>query len=81
MTKYIERRVNRKETYRKRVVIGMKWHKFLTNFALWDSAIINSFYAFLYVTGNVYEYESSDILSAEIVYEQYGIGLHIADII
>lgn len=33
------------------------------------------------MTGNVYEYESSDILSAEIVYEQYGIGLHIADII
>lgn len=61
--------------------LGMKWYKFLIYFALIAGAVINFVCSFNYISGNIYLAESNRQISAEQVYDYYGAGLKIVDII
>lgn len=61
--------------------MGMKWYKFLIRFALFFAALTNFAEGLGYVTGVVYETETSGRVSAEMVYEMWGVGLKIADVL
>ncbi len=47
---------------------GMGWYKFIINFMLFFSAILNFAYGILYVTGEIYESVSDGDVPADLVY-------------
>ena len=60
---------------------GMKWYKYLIYFGLFTSAVVNIVYSFTYMFGGIYFIESNGLISSELVYSYYGIGLKVIDII
>ena len=61
--------------------MGMKWYHFLIRFALFYMALTNFSQGLAYLTGVIYESESGGKVSAEMIYETWGIGLKIADVL
>ena len=61
--------------------LGMKWYKYLIYFGLFASAAVNIVYSFTYIFGGIYSIESDGLISSELVYSYYGIGLQVVDII
>ncbi len=59
--------------------LGMKWYKFLTNFALIAGAIYQLMYGMLYLTGGIYLHSVSGSVTPEQVYANYGSRLQDAD--
>lgn len=57
----------------------MKWYKFLINFLLYFSAVLNIGAGVLYITGGIYSYQSGNV-SAELVYLFFD-GLKTVDVI
>lgn len=62
-------------------VLGMAWYKFLIYFSLIAGAILNIIMGLNYITGSVYFIETNGMISAEQVYEHYGIELQVIDIV
>ena len=59
----------------------MKWYKFLIYFALFFGAFINFVFGFNYITGGIYFVQSDGQVSADMVYNVYGAGLKVLDVI
>lgn len=59
----------------------MKWYKFLINFALFASAVLNFVNGFNYITGGIYFAQSDGRVSAEMVYDMYGSGMKVLDVL
>lgn len=60
---------------------GLKYHKFLKNFALFALAVINSIYAAFYFSGAMYSWTGDPSINADVIYTIYGQGLRTLDIV
>ncbi len=59
----------------------MKWYKFLIYFALFFGAFINFVFGFNYITGGIYFVQTDGQVTAEMVYNVYGAGLKVLDVL
>ena len=61
--------------------LGMKWYNFLIYFLLFFSACYNLAYGIMNITGNIYFISTNGQATSEIVYNFYGTGLKVVDVI
>lgn len=60
---------------------GLKYHKFLKNFALFALAVINSIYAALNFSGAMYGWLGDPGINADVIYTIYGQTLKTLDMV
>jgi hypothetical protein len=61
--------------------LGMAWYKFLIYFALIAGAVLNIIASLSYISGGIYFVGTNGRVSAEEVYDYYGIGLQVVDVL
>ncbi len=61
--------------------LPMKWFKFLINFSLIAGAVLNVLIALSYITGTIYFSQTNGEVTAEMIYDTYGQGVQVLDII
>lgn len=59
--------------------LGMAWYKFLIYFALFAGAFLDVIYGICFMSGGVYSIGTD--ITADAVYEYYGVGLQVLDIL